>query len=382
MTLNALVVLGTRPEAIKMAPVVGELVRHADRVAVSVCVTAQHRDMIDPVLDLFGIVPDVDLDLMQEGQTPTEVATRVLAGLEPVLRDTQPDWLLVQGDTTTTLAAALAGHYCGVGVAHVEAGLRSHDRENPFPEEMNRALVDRLSVANFAPTSRSRDNLLREGIPAETIHVTGNTGIDALLWASSDALSSRAQDACRCLGLHELIGEGGPELALVTLHRRENHGEPLRRVCQALCRLAERRPSLRILYPVHRNPNVSRVVHELLGECPGIVLAPPLDYLAFVYLLKRSRLVLTDSGGIQEEAPSFGVPVLVLRETTERQEAVDAGSARLIGTDPERVLDEALRLLDDPVRPSSSAAPNPFGDGHASERIVQTLLGLPVRPNP
>jgi UDP-N-acetylglucosamine 2-epimerase (non-hydrolysing) len=365
-----------------MAPVVRELGRHADRAAVSVCVTAQHRDMLDPVLELFGIVPDVDLDLMQEGQTPGEVAARVLAGLEPVLRDRRPDWLLVQGDTTTALAAALAGHYSGVSVAHVEAGLRSHDRANPFPEEMNRALIDRLSDLNFAPTAGARDNLLREGIPADSIHVTGNTGIDSLLWASSDALHSRAQDACRSQGLDELFAAGGQELVLVTMHRRENHGEPLRRLCQALRLLAEQRRTLRILYPVHRNPNVWNVVHELLGNCPGIVLAPPLDYLAFVHLLKNSRLVLTDSGGIQEEAPSFGVPVLVLRETTERQEAVHAGTARLIGTDPECVLGETLRLLDDPASSSRSTVPNPFGDGHAAERIVQTLLGLPVRHLP
>lgn len=377
--MKLLVVMGTRPEAIKMAPVIRELRRHSDRAVTSVCVTAQHREMLDQVLELFEILPDVDLDLMHEDQTPGQVAARVLAALEPVLDDLRPDWLLVQGDTTTVVAAALVGHYRHVRVAHIEAGLRSHDRANPFPEETNRILVDHLSDVNFAPTPRARDNLLREGIAPESIHVTGNTGIDTLLWVAGDALAPRAEAACRRLGLGGLIDADGPELILVTLHRRENHGEPLGRVCQALRRLAESRPNLRLLYPVHRNPNVWGPVHELLGEVPGIELVPPLDYLPLVHLMKRSRLILTDSGGIQEEAPSFGVPVLVLREVTERPEAIDTGTGRVIGTDPDRIFEEALRVLDVTLAPHSSFAPNPFGDGHAAERIVRALFDAPAR---
>lgn len=373
--MKILVIAGTRPEAIKMAPVIRQLKCHPEQVQVSVCVTGQHRQMLDQVLDLFQITPDYDLDLMRADQTPSQVAAAVLTALDPVLAELQPDWLLVQGDTTTVMAAALAAHHRRVRVAHVEAGLRTYDRANPFPEEMNRVVADHVSDLHFAPTLGARANLLREGIAPAGIFVTGNTVIDALLWASSQPL-----DAATAAGLAEYdllepqAADAGP-LILVTAHRRENHGEPIQHICQALRELSQAWPDGRIVYPVHRNPNIWNPVHALLGDVPGITLLPPVDYLTLVHLMKQSTLILTDSGGIQEEAPSLGRPVLVLRKTTERPEAVEAGVVRMVGTDPGALVAEVRRLLTDAEAYRQMAqGGNPYGDGRAAQRIAEVLL--------
>ena len=372
--LRVLSVFGTRPEAIKMAPVVRELQRQRDHIRSWVCVTAQHREMLDQVLDIFGIVPDVDLDIMRPGQNPSQVAARVLTVLDPVLVDLQPDWILVQGDTTTVMAAAIAAHHRRVKVGHVEAGLRTGDRANPFPEEMNRVVTDHIADIHFAPTGRARQNLLREGITRSSIHVTGNTVIDALLWVADQPAMSEMESLFTQLGIAaQGDAEAGPRLILVTAHRRENFGAPLQDICAALREIA-RRDDVCIVYPVHRNPHVWDPVHELLGNVPRIHLIPPVDYLTLVHLMKRSTIILTDSGGIQEEAPSLGVPVLVLRQTTERPEAVEAGVARVVGTDPNVIAGAAQQLLGEPaVYASMSQSVNPYGDGHAAEHIVRAL---------
>jgi UDP-N-acetylglucosamine 2-epimerase (non-hydrolysing) len=374
--IHVLAVVGTRPEAIKMAPVIQELRRRRDRFQVRVCATAQHREMLDQMFSLFGIVPDVDLDLMEPDQTPSQVAARVLLNLEPVLRDDRPDWILVQGDTTTVMAAALCANYNRVRVGHVEAGLRSFDRANPFPEEMNRVVTDQVSDLLFAPTAQARRNLLREGVPEGRIHVTGNTVIDALLQVASQPWQPPEGDLLQQL-------DPVRQWVLVTAHRRENLGAPLLRICAALRALAER-GDVQVIYPVHLNPAVWGPVHGSLAGVPGVVLLPPVDYRRLVYLLQRSSLVLTDSGGIQEEAPSVGVPVLVLREVTERPEGVAAGTAQLVGTDPQGIVAAAARILDglaiERARCSSEAprstiaeAANPYGDGKAAQRIAQAL---------
>ena len=363
--LKVLTVFGTRPEAVKLGPVVHELARHAEAIVSRVCVTAQHRDMLDQVLRIFAIQPDYDLDVMQENQSPTQVAATVLTRLEPVLRAERPDWVLVQGDTTTVAAAALAAFYARARVGHVEAGLRTGDRWQPFPEEINRRVAGAIADRHFAPTTRSRDNLLRENVPPADILVTGNPGIDALHWITSQPDSP---------DLAELASDA--RTILVTAHRRENFGEPLESICLALRDIAERYAgAIRIVYPVHRNPNVWGPVHELLGGVPHVTLRAPLDYLANLQLMKRAYLVVTDSGGIQEEAAGLGVPALVLREVTERPEGVDTGALRLVGTDRARIVRETSRLLDDPVAYRAMAdAENPYGDGHAAERIVASLL--------
>jgi UDP-N-acetylglucosamine 2-epimerase (non-hydrolysing) len=386
--VKVLCVLGTRPEAIKLAPVIRELrARAGDGLCAEasgglqtvVCVTGQHRELLDPMLSIFGIEPDYDLELMENNQTPTRLAAAVLAGLEPILETERPDWVLVQGDTTTVAAASLAAFYARARVGHVEAGLRTGDKWQPFPEEINRRIGGVIADLHFAPTSRARDNLLREGVSDRQIRVTGNTVIDALHWVAGmtppDATSALVR-GCR--------GESGEDrLVLVTAHRRENFGRPLESICLALRDLAAW-PGVRVVYPVHLNPNVWGPVHRLLGDVPGITLLPPLDYLSMVHLLKRSYLVLTDSGGLQEEAPGLGVPVLVLRETTERPEGVDAGAVRVVGTRRERIVTEACRLLDDPAAYQRLArAVNPYGDGHAGERIVSALLqSQDVAPSP
>lgn len=380
---HVLCVFGTRPEAIKMAPVVRELGQRPDECRVRVCVTAQHREMLDQVLELFGIVPDVDLDLMQQAQTPTQVASRVLAGLEPVLAQEQPNWVLVQGDTTTVLASAIAAHHRRVRVGHVEAGLRTGDRWNPFPEEMNRVLTDHVSDLCFAPTERARRNLLAEGISEDAVRVTGNTVVDALLWAAGRVPPHLVEDLFHRLGLKRALGAGQPaggqrpQLVLVTAHRRESFGRPMEQICQAIMRIAEAGDGrIEIVYPVHPNPEVQGPVHRLLDAVPHVTLLSAVDYLTLVHFLKHSTLVLTDSGGIQEEAPTFGVPVLVLREVTERPEAVEAGVARVVGTETEHIVEEALRLLDSAAeRRGRARAVNPYGDGHAARRIVDALLG-------
>jgi UDP-N-acetylglucosamine 2-epimerase (non-hydrolysing) len=363
-----------------MAPIVRELRKRPDRFQASTCATAQHREMLDQVLDLFDIVPDVDLDLMQEDQTPSQVASQILARLEPVLREESPDWILVQGDTTTVMAAAIAAHHLRIRVGHVEAGLRTGNRWNPFPEEMNRVLADHVSDLCFAPTERARHSLLHEGIPDRRIRVTGNTVVDALHWGARQPPTPEVTDLLRQLGVEELrdrrTADAPVHLLLVTAHRRESFGRPLERICRALRKIAKRENGrIHIVYPVHPNPNVHGPVHHLLDGVDHVTLLPPVDYLTLVHLMKRSTLILTDSGGVQEEAPSLGVPVLVLREVTERPEAVEAGVAQVAGTDTERIVAEAFRLLDDPDAHAAMARPvNPYGDGHAAERIVEALV--------
>jgi UDP-N-acetylglucosamine 2-epimerase (non-hydrolysing) len=371
--VNVLVVFGTRPELIKLAPVLRALRAAPDVFQVRVAVTAQHRDLLDPLLALFDIRPDVDLNIMRADQSPADVVARVLTGLAPLLTrarsDWMPDWMIVQGDTTTTLAAALAARYHAVHIAHVEAGLRTGRLDRPFPEEANRRLVGAIADLHFAPTTGARDNLLREGIAPDRVTVTGNTGIDALEWAVAQPPPADVDD---------LIAGATGSVILVTAHRRESFGAPLEQICLALRDLAARfGPTVRIIYPVHPNPNVDGPVRRLLSNVPGIALTAPVSYLTLVHLMHRARLVLTDSGGMQEEAPSLGKPVLVLRDTTERPEGVAAGTARLVGTDRARIVAETARLLEDPGEYARMAqAVNPYGDGHASERIVGVLRSL------
>jgi len=366
--LKVLFIFGTRPEAIKMAPVVREHEKYSDRITSKVCVTAQHREMLDQVLDLFKITPDYDLNLMQAGQSPTQVASLVLAQLEPILQAEQFDWVLVQGDTTTVMAASIAAFYARVRVGHVEAGLRTFDKWQPFPEEINRKIAGVIADLHFAPTEQSRKNLLREGVPDENIRVTGNTVIDALHWVAHQPFD---------LSSLNLTLSAEIKLILVTAHRRENFGQPIEKICLALKEIAEHyRGEVHIVYPVHLNPNIQEPVYRLLGNTPNITLLPPLDYLPLVHLMKRAYLVLTDSGGIQEEAPGLGKPVLVLREVTERPEAVEEGAVYLTGTDREKIVTETIRLLEDSKYYDQMAqAVNPYGDGIAARRIVAALLG-------
>ncbi|MDO8673361.1 MAG: UDP-N-acetylglucosamine 2-epimerase (non-hydrolyzing) [Dehalococcoidia bacterium] len=379
---KVLCVFGTRPEAIKMAPVVKELQNMPDRFACRVCVTGQHREMLDQVLRLFDIRPDYDLNIMQTNQSLTQLTAKALTSLEPVMVTERPDWVLVQGDTTTATCAALVAFYHRIKVGHIEAGLRTWNKFHPFPEEVNRKLVDAFCDIHFAPTEVSRQNLLREGISDSSIHVTGNTVVDALNMVANLEPTAEILSLFQSLGMQDTIGglpsaaSASHRLILVTAHRRESFGKPLENICIALRQIASQYSEARIVYPVHLNPNVRRVVNDILGDIKNISLLEPLDYLPMVYLMKRSYLILTDSGGIQEEAPAFGVPVLVLRETTERTEAIEAGTARLVGTDTEKIVEWASRLLDDECEHHKMAhAANPFGDGHASERIVEQLLG-------
>jgi UDP-N-acetylglucosamine 2-epimerase (non-hydrolysing) len=371
--MRALFIFGTRPEAIKLAPLVLHL-RSLPAFEIRVCVTAQHRSMLDQVLEVFGIVPDHDLDLMLPGQTLSQSTARILAALEPVLAKERPDLVLVQGDTTTTMAGALAAFYQRIAVGHVEAGLRTGDLYQPYPEELNRVITTRLAALHFAPTESARDNLLREGVAAAAISITGNTGIDAVLYVRDALVSGRLT----ARPWKEL--DPGRKVILVTAHRRESFGAGFERICDALNRLA-RRPDVQIVYPVHRNPNVLSPVTRLLGETRGVTLLDPLEYVDFVDLMRRSYLLLTDSGGVQEEAPSLGKPVLVLRDKTERPEAVDAGTVRLVGTDTARIVREAELLLDDPAAyQGMSHIHNPYGDGHACERIGREITDWVGRP--
>jgi UDP-N-acetylglucosamine 2-epimerase (non-hydrolysing) len=356
--LKIVFVFGTRPEAIKLAPVV-RCLQGDPRFDARVVVTAQHRAMLDQVLAVFSIQPDHDLNVMQAGQTLTQSASRILAALEPVLESEKPDCVIVQGDTTTTFCGALAAFYKGIPVAHVEAGLRTGDLRQPFPEEMNRVLTSRLAALHFAATEWSAENLRREGVSNEDIFVTGNTGIDAVLFV-------------RDL-VPEVEANSGKRIVLVTGHRRESFGEGFVRICRALRRLAER-SDIEIIYPVHPNPNVQTAVREQLGGVANITLIEPLDYVKFVDLMRRSYVLLTDSGGVQEEGPSLGKPVLVMREKTERPEAVDAGTAVLVGTDEDAIVAEVSKLLDDSVEyERRSRIHNPYGDGRASARIRDIL---------
>jgi UDP-N-acetylglucosamine 2-epimerase (non-hydrolysing) len=367
--LKVLTIIGTRPEAIKMAPVIKELARHEGRVRSLVCATAQHREMLDQILSLFRIVPDYDLDLMHEARTCTQVAAAALSRLEPILEAERPDWILVQGDTTTVMAAAVAAFYARVRVGHVEAGLRTYDPRRPFPEEGNRRVAGCLADLHFAPTESARENLLCERVPPERVFVTGNPVVDALREMSEAAACAEVPQALR------EIPPGG-RLLLVTAHRRENFGEPLEAICSALGELARRYAGdVRIVYLVHRNPSVWEPAHRLLRDAPGVTLLPPVDYLSLVHLLKRCHLVLTDSGGLQEEAPCLGKPLLVLRDKTERPEALEAGCVKLVGTDARRIVEEASRLLDDEQAYREMSRPRlVYGDGHAAPRIVDALL--------
>jgi UDP-N-acetylglucosamine 2-epimerase (non-hydrolysing) len=366
MTLRILSVIGTRPEAVKMAPVVRQLAQ-TPGVESLVCVTAQHREMLDQVLALFGITPDIDLDLMQPDQSLAQITAAIFTYLDPALRDLQPDWVLAQGDTTTVMATALLAYYQHIKFGHVEAGLRTGDKYQPFPEEINRRVASVAADLHFAPTETSRQNLLKENIPARQIVVTGNPVIDALKQVAEKESPQEVK---------QLLGElGNRRLILVTAHRRENFGQPLKNICLALKMLAETYDDLQIIYPVHLNPNVQNTVYPLLEPVPNITLLPPLDYLPMVHLMKRATLVLTDSGGLQEEAPGLGVPVLVMREVTERPEGIAAGTVRLVGANTAKIVAETKRLLDNPSEHAKMAqAVNPYGDGHAAERIVQAIL--------
>jgi len=365
--ITVLSVFGTRPEAIKMAPVVQRLRRYPGEIRSVVCSTGQHREMLDQVLRLFEIRPDYDLNLMEPNQSLCRLTANLFWGLEPVLDAVRPDWVLAQGDTTTVLVASLAAYYKGARFGHVEAGLRTGDKRRPFPEEINRRLADAVSDLYFCPTERARRTLLAEGYPEAAILVTGNTVIDALL-----DVASRPYDWSQ--GPLKDIPRDVP-VVLVTAHRRESFGAAFRRLCEAIRDLARRFGEVQFVYPVHLNPNVRAPVAEILSAQKNIHLLEPLDYLSLVHLMKRSALILTDSGGIQEEAPSLGVPVLVMRDTTERPEGVEAGVVKLVGTDRDAIVAEAARLLSDAdARAAMASAANPYGDGHAAERIVEALL--------
>ncbi len=367
---QVMVVFGTRPEAIKMAPVVSAL-QASGKMRVIVVVTAQHRQMLDQVLDLFELIPDEDLDLMSTGQTLPELFGRILSGMSEVLERRRPDLVLVHGDTSTTLATALACYYARVPVGHVEAGLRTGNLYAPWPEEANRRLTAPLSALHFAPTATSQANLLAEGIDPASVHVTGNTVIDALLEAVQRMNGNGLLKSC--LESQFPFLDPSKRLILVTGHRRENFGDGMEQICQALRILGERE-DVQVVYPAHLNPKVQEPVYRLLGSAPGVHLLPPQEYLPFVYLMMRSHLILTDSGGVQEEAPSLGKPVLVMRDATERPEAIEAGTVRLVGTSTEVVLKETLRLLDDEqAYAEMSRAHNPYGDGRAASRIAEAI---------
>lgn len=361
MNHKVLCVVGTRPEAIKMAPVIKAL--HAEKnIDCSVLTTAQHRGLLDQVLEGFAITADLDLDIMRPNQSLAALTSRLLLELDSVLQAEKPDVVLAQGDTTTVMTAALACFYLRIPFGHVEAGLRTGDLCNPFPEEANRVIAGKLTRWHFAPTQRAVDNLLREGVVASDITLTGNTVIDSLLMTA-------AQDSTLDIPL-----DASKRLVLVTCHRRESFGEPFQNICQALKRLAERNPGIQILYPVHPNPNVKEAAHRLLGQTPNIILCAPLDYAPFIAAMKRSYLIISDSGGVQEEAPALGKPVLVLREETERPEAVDLGVVKLVGAKRDTIVEQAQRLLDDPQAYQGMArGVSPYGDGKAAARIVDVL---------
>ncbi|MBI2332418.1 MAG: UDP-N-acetylglucosamine 2-epimerase (non-hydrolyzing) [Chloroflexi bacterium] len=384
--MRILTVFGTRPEAVKMAPVVKHLAA-TPGIEALVCVTAQHRQMLDQVLDLFNIQPDYDLNLMRDGQSLAQLSADIFTHLDPVLEGFKPDWVLGQGDTTTVAITSMLCFYRRIRFGHVEAGLRTHDKWQPFPEEVNRRIVSVVADLHFAPTDWSKNNLLREGIDEDTIKVTGNTVIDALQFVAKQAEPEEVKTLLKKLEISNEKREtrkdsslASRRLVLVTAHRRENFGEPMENICKALIQLASR-GDVEIVYPVHLNPNVQEPVNRLLKGVEHITLLPPLDYLPLVHLMKHAHIILTDSGGIQEEAPAFGIPTLVLREVTERPEGVEAGTLKLAGTDTSRVVEEARRLLEDTSAYEKMAlSANPYGDGHAAEKIVQALLTGRVNP--
>lgn len=376
-------VFGTRPEAIKMAPLVKEFQKHPDKFETIVCVTGQHRQMLDQVLDIFNIKPDYDLNIMKQGQDLYDVTARVLTGMRDVLKEAQPDGVLVHGDTTTSTAAALAAFYQQIPVGHVEAGLRTHNIYSPWPEEMNRQITGRIAKYNFAPTPLSRANLLAEGVAEDKITVTGNTVIDALYWVvdkikSTASLDSDLQNELFSAGYDTNRLNDGKKLVLITGHRRENFGGGFISMCRAIKTLNQKYPDVDFVYPMHLNPNVRKPIHEVFGEnlegLGNMFFIEPLEYLSFVYLMEKSNIVLTDSGGIQEEAPGLGKPVLVMRDTTERPEALEAGTVKLVGTNFDKIVNEVSALLDDSAHyEKMSKAVNPYGDGLACERIVKKL---------
>lgn len=377
---KALVVLGTRPEAIKLAPVILELQKRRKDFELRVCVTGQHRQMLDPMLSLFSIRADYDLNIMRPDQTLPALTARLIEAVGEVVKREQPTVVLVQGDTTTAMAGALAGFYAKVKVGHVEAGLRTGNKWSPFPEEMNRRLITQLTDFHFAPTQRAVDNLLREGISSDRIFLTGNTVVDALIFILERA---KHRDVFGDLGL-----DSARKIVLVTAHRRESFGEAMKNICSAIRYIAEHRPDVQIVFPVHLNPSVRKVVFRELSSVRQVHLVDPLDYLTFTRLMASADVIMTDSGGIQEEAPSLGVPVVVLRDVTERPEAVEAGVAKLVGTDPKRIVNEVIRLLNSAEKTGNSSGQfipraNPFGDGKAAQRVVEVLLyELVVRERP
>ena len=361
--IKVMTIFGTRPEAIKMAPLVKELQKR-NEIECIVCVTAQHRQMLDQVLDTFEITPDYDLDIMKQGQTLGEVTTRSLNGLEEVIKNVKPDIVLVHGDTTTTFAGALAAFYNMTSIGHVEAGLRTYDKYSPYPEEMNRQMVSCLADMNFAPTNLSRDNLLKEGRKPENIYVTGNTVIDAMKTTIRDSYTHEVFD---------WIGDS--RMILLTAHRRENLGEPMRHFFKAIKRIVDEFPDVKVVYPIHMNPKVREVANEILATSDRIRLIEPLEVFDFHNFQNKAYIILTDSGGIQEEAPSLGKPVLVLRDTTERPEGIEAGTLKLVGTSEEKVYEETKKLLEDKKEyEKMSKASNPYGDGHASVKIVDAII--------
>lgn len=375
MRKKVLLVFGTRPEAIKMLPLIGAFAAFPDRFQVKICVTAQHRQMLDQVLEFFEVTPDFDLNLMKQNQTLNELWASILVEMRPILEEYAPDWVFVHGDTATSTAVALAAYFARCQVGHVEAGLRTYDKWAPFPEEMNRQLTGRIADIHFAPTESARANLVSEGVAPQSIVVTGNTVIDALrLSVKKVCAPGYSNPEIEMLRTHLELER---PLILVTGHRRENFGEGFVQICTALKDIAVQVPEVQILYPVHLNPHVQRPVYEILGQVSNVVLTAPLSYPAFVWAMNKSKLIITDSGGVQEEAPSLGKPVLVTRNTTERPEAVQAGTVLLVGTEREKIVEQVLLLLKDDERYQlMSRVENPYGDGQASRRIVETLLRL------
>lgn len=364
-----LIVFGTRPEAIKMAPLAKEFQKNTKYFETKICVTAQHREMLDQVLDFFEIVPDFDLDIMKPGQNLYNLTATIITSLQPILESFKPDYVFVHGDTTTTMAGSMASFYSGAKVCHIEAGLRTNNKLSPFPEEINRQVTGRIADLHFAPTETSKRNLLLENISEENIIVTGNTVIDALL-QSVEKVENNPSHLIKKLS--ERLGD--KDVILVTGHRRENHGAGFIRICEALKEIAIQKPDIKIVYPVHLNPKVQEPVNRILKDISNIILIDPLAYQDFIWLMNRAKIIITDSGGVQEEAPSLGKPVLVMRDTTERPEAVDAGTVILVGTDKELIIKETIDLLNNQDRfEKMSLLHNPYGDGHACEKIVQVL---------
>lgn len=385
MKKKVMLVFGTRPEAIKMAPLVKAFQKHPEEVETVVCVTGQHREMLDQVLRIFNVVPDYDLNIMKSGQDLYDITSRVVLGMRDVLKESQPDVVLVHGDTTTSMAAALAAFYLQIPVGHVEAGLRTHNIYSPWPEEMNRQITGRIATFNLSPTALSRQNLLEEGVSEDKIIVTGNTVIDALHMMveriKSDAtLSANLQSELKSRGYDVgRLADGTRRMVLITGHRRENFGEGFKHICQAIRTLSERYPEVDFVYPMHLNPNVRRPIKEVLGDAltadNNLFFIEPLEYLDFVFLMEKSNIVLTDSGGIQEEAPGLGKPVLVMRDTTERPEALEAGTVKLVGTDYDKIVSHISQLLDSREHyEQMSKAVNPYGDGLACSRIVKNII--------